>query len=54
MLVNKIKEKNPNVIFIDSFDKIIEYIKKNALPNDLIITIGAGPVNKISNELVKY
>lgn len=53
MLVNKIKEKNPNVVFIDSFDKIVEYIKKNISPDDLIITIGAGPVNKISNELVK-
>ena len=53
MLVNKIKEKNPNVVFIDSFDKIVEYIKKNVSPDDLIITIGAGPVNKISNELVK-
>lgn len=52
-LVDLIKKDNSNVWYIDSFDKIIEFIKNNVKDNDLVITIGAGPVNKISNELVK-
>lgn len=52
MLVEKIKEKNKNVIYIDEFDKIVNYIKENVKPNDLVITIGAGPINKVSKKLV--
>ena len=53
MLVDKIKEKNKNVIYLDSFAKITDYIKNNVQPKDLIITIGAGPVNKIAYDLTK-
>ena len=53
-IVRKIKENgNENVTYIDSFDKIKEEIKKKAKDGDLIITIGAGPVNKISSSLAK-
>ncbi len=53
MLVNKIKEKNPNAIYLDSFDKIIDYIKANDKENDLVITIGAGNVTKIAHKLIE-
>ena len=53
MLVAKIKEKNPNVIYLDSFAKITEFIKNKVQEKDLVITVGAGPVNKISKDLVK-
>lgn len=53
MIVEKIKEKNPNVIYIDSFDKITDYIKAVVKPKDLVISIGAGPINKVTKELVK-
>lgn len=53
MLVDKIKVNNKNVIYLDSFEKIEGYIKKVAKPKDLIITIGAGPINKVSKNLVK-
>ena len=53
-LVNLIKENgNENAIYIDSFDKIKEYIKENAKDGDLVITIGAGDVYKIGKLLVK-
>ena len=51
--LKKIKEKNPNVIYLDSFAKITDYIKNNVQEKDLVITVGAGPVNKISQDLVK-
>lgn len=53
MIVDKIKVKNKNVIYIDSFDKITDYIKENVKEKDLVITIGAGPINKVAKELVK-
>ena len=52
-LVNLIKLFNKNVCFIDSFDKIVDYIKDNAKDNDLVITVGAGPINEVGNKLVK-
>ena len=52
-LVKKIKENgNDNVLYIDDFDKIKKYIKANAQSGDLVITIGAGNANKISQMLV--
>lgn len=47
-----IKPYNSNVWYIDSFDKIVEFLKANAEPNDLIITIGAGPVNEVGLKLL--
>ncbi len=53
MLVDKIKVNNKNVIYIDNFDDIENYLKENVKPQDLVITIGAGPVNKVANKIVK-
>ena len=52
MLVEKIKIKNSNVKYIDNFDKIVEYLKENIKPEDLVITIGAGPINQVAKKLV--
>ena len=49
----KIKEKNPNVIYLDSFDKITNYIKNTIQKKDLVITVGAGPINKVAQDLTK-
>jgi len=51
-LVNLIKPYNNNVIYIDSFDKIVDYLKDNLKDNDLVITIGAGPVNEVGLNLL--
>ena len=31
----------------------IDYLKANVRKDDLVITIGAGPINEVANELVK-
>ena len=52
-LVKLIKENgNQNVVYIDDFNKIVDYLKANVKENDLIITIGAGNANKIGKMLV--
>ncbi|MBR5515898.1 MAG: UDP-N-acetylmuramate--L-alanine ligase [Clostridia bacterium] len=42
-----------NALYIDSFEKIAQYFKENAKPGDLILTMGAGDVNKIADMIVK-
>lgn len=51
-LVELIKPYNKNVWYIDSFDKIVEFLKDNLKDNDLVITIGAGPINEVGLKLL--
>jgi len=51
-IVNVIKESNPNVININKYDDIVNYLKENVKENDLVITIGAGPVNEVGIKLL--
>ncbi|MDE5538883.1 MAG: UDP-N-acetylmuramate--L-alanine ligase [Bacilli bacterium] len=51
-LVSLIKEQNPNVIHIPTYEKISNYLKENVQENDLILTIGAGPINKVAEMLI--
>ena len=51
-LVDLIKKDNSHVIYLDSFAKIVTYLKENLQPNDLVITIGAGPVNEVGLKLL--
>ncbi len=50
-LVNLIKKHNKNVCYIDSFDEIKNFLDKNIQKDDIIITIGAGDINKLSSSL---
>ena len=43
---------NTNAIYIDSFEKIKDYLKENILEGDLVITIGAGTVNEVGKMLL--
>lgn len=54
-LVDKIKALSPDskIMQMSSFDEISSYAKSYLKPNDVFITIGAGDVNKIANNLVK-
>lgn len=50
-LVNKIESLGGNAIYIDNFDDIITYLKKNLKKDDIAITIGAGPINEVAHKL---
>lgn len=51
-LVNKLNLRGKNAKYIKDFTDIEDYIVKNAKPNDLLITMGAGDVNIVSEQLV--
>lgn len=52
-LVNLISKKNKNVIHIPSYEDIANYLRENVKANDLILTIGAGPINKVAEILIE-
>ncbi len=51
-LVDLIKPSNPNICYISSFDNIVSFLKDNLRDNDLVVTIGAGPINEVDLKLL--
>lgn len=51
-LVQKIKPLNPNVYHFSNTDELIKFLNDNLKENDIICSIGCGPVDKISQKLV--
>lgn len=54
-LAEKIKTAHPDkeVYYIESFEKIADYVNKNAVENDLVITMGAGDIYKTGTLLME-
>ncbi len=50
-LVDMLNNNGIDAIYIQNFNDIIEYIKNNAAPGDVYITIGAGDVYLIANQI---
>ena len=51
-LVEKIKPLNPNVYHFSDTDKLIKFLNEHLEENDVICSIGCGPVDKISQKLI--
>ena len=51
-IVNKLKEKGKNALYIGKYEDIAEYLKTKIKKDDLVITLGAGPVVKVAEMLV--
>ena len=49
----KIRNNGTDAVFIKTFDEIKKFIEENCKKGDLLITMGAGNVVDIGNELVK-
>lgn len=43
----------PGAVAFDSFDEIIDYIRREARPGDLVLTMGAGNINEIGPKLIE-
>ena len=52
-LVNEIKKLGHDCIYIKDFDDIAKYVKTNAKPNDIILTVGAGNVIDIGKKIIQ-
>lgn len=51
-LVNKIKEIGFRATYMSDFNEIAKYIKENAKPNDIVLTLGAGTITNLGPMLV--
>ncbi len=47
MLVETISNLNPNIVYIDDFTKIVNYVREKCVPKDMLITMGAGTVTNL-------
>jgi len=54
MLVDEIKKKGSNAMFINSFESICEFLKSNVKSGDIIMTMGAGNVWKVADEYIQW
>ena len=54
-LAEKIKETHPakEVLFMEDFEKIAEYVSENAEAGDMVITMGAGDIYKVGEMLLE-
>lgn len=53
ILAEKIKQNGQDAIYLPSFDKIVEYLKENVAPGDLILTMGAGDIYRVGEMFLK-
>lgn len=54
-LAERIKEKHPEkeVLFIESFEEMADYVSQNAEQGDMVITMGAGDIYKVGEMLLE-
>ena len=52
-LVKEIEKLGRKAIYIPRFDDIVKYIKERAMPNDIVLTLGAGTVTNIGPMLLQ-
>lgn len=53
MLVEKIRKNGREALYLPTFDEIVEYLYEIVKKGDVVLTIGAGPVDKVAYGLLK-
>jgi len=54
ILVEKIRDKGCQAVFIEKFTAICGYLKANVRQGDLIVTMGAGDIWKVADEYIQW
>ena len=54
VLVDKIRAKGSEALFIDGFDAICDYLTKQVRSGDVVVTMGAGDVRKVSDGYIQW
>jgi len=54
MLVEKMQENGTNAVFIETFEAICDYLKRNVSPGELVVTMGAGDIWKVADEYLQW
>ena len=54
ILVDRIKQKGCDAVFIDSFAGICDYLKDTLDSGDVVVTMGAGDIWKVADEYIQW
>ena len=54
MLVERIRAKGAEALFIDGFGPICDYLRENVSPGDLVVTMGAGDIWKVADGYIQW
>ncbi len=54
ILVGRMRANGTEAVFIDSFGRICDYLKKNVTSGDLVVTMGAGDIWKVADEYIQW
>jgi UDP-N-acetylmuramate--alanine ligase len=54
ILVERMRVNGTEAVFIDSFERICDYLKKKVSPGDLVVTMGAGDIWKVADEYIQW
>ena len=52
-LVERLNHNNVDATYISKFEDIVKYLKENVKPNDTVLTVGAGPIYLVGEDLLK-
>jgi len=54
ILVEKMQANATEALFIDGFDRICNYLKENVASGDVVVTMGAGDIWKVTDEYIQW
>ncbi|MHC4395369.1 MAG: UDP-N-acetylmuramate--L-alanine ligase [Planctomycetota bacterium] len=54
ILVERIRSNAAESVFIDGFEAIGDYLKKNVTNGDVVVTMGAGDIWKVADEYIQW
>ena len=54
ILVERMRDNGTDAMFIDGFSAICEYLKRNVTGGDLVVTMGAGDIWKVTDEYIQW
>jgi UDP-N-acetylmuramate--alanine ligase len=54
VLVERIRDRGSEAVFINSFGAICNYLKNNVTAGDLVVTMGAGDIWKVADEYIQW
>jgi UDP-N-acetylmuramate--alanine ligase len=54
ILVEKIKKNGGNAVFFESFERICDFLNTNVKSGDVLISMGAGNVWKVTDEYIQW
>jgi len=52
ILVDRIRKNGKEALYLPTFEEIVEYLMEILRKNDIILTLGAGPVDWVANLIV--